>query len=65
MKINKDEKVVDTLYNETQRLYTKLAFAYDDDLNFLGSLRDMVTDAEVIKLINDRIKVIQSALDSD
>lgn len=53
--INKDDKVINELYNRITWLETEYAFLYDDYIQFLGGLRN--TPAEKMNdIITDKIE---------
>lgn len=51
MPINKDDKVVDSIYSDYLELRTKYALMFDDELMFLDKLKKMCQDPRVIKAI--------------
>lgn len=57
--INKDDKVVDELYQENQRLYTKLGEVYDDYITHLDALKSCWKNPLVANEIDKKIKELQ------
>lgn len=62
MNINKDDKVVQELYNENQMLYTKLGEVYDDYIQFIYSIYCKETNGKLVDEISNKIEQLQEEI---
>lgn len=62
MNINKDDKVVQELYNENQMLYTKLGEVYDDYIQFIYLIGCKVTNGKLVDEISNKIEQLQKEI---